>query len=158
MKRHRAHRNGMALIIVLSLATAILLMGSSYIRTVHGQAGRNTIELGAIQADLLAEGVTQIAMLKFKEIPGPFYYSYIAHIKGKTSDPYNLYHSDSILSASITNPFHSEYRVTYQLLPSKMYQDMNIKITVAVSVARPDGLDYQRTIERTIAGVRKPAF
>lgn len=151
-------RKGMAIIIVLTLASAILLMGVSYIRTVQNQGGRNTIELGAIQADLLAEGITQIAMLKFKEIPGPLYYAFIAHLKGKTSEPYNTYHSDNILSGQLAAPFNAEYRTTYQLLPSKMYEDMNIRINVAVTVSRPDGLDFQRSIERTIAGARRPAY
>ncbi|EKD83240.1 MAG: hypothetical protein ACD_39C00796G0002, partial [uncultured bacterium] len=53
-----ARKKGMAIIIVVCLATAILLLGMSYIKTIQGQAGRNTIELGAIQADLLAEGIT----------------------------------------------------------------------------------------------------
>ncbi|NCB47859.1 hypothetical protein EOM81_12710, partial [bacterium] len=74
-------RHGMALVIVLTLATAIMVLGVSYLKTIRNQSGRNTIELGAIQADLLAEGITQIAMLKFKEIPGPLYYAYIASVK-----------------------------------------------------------------------------
>jgi len=151
-------RKGMAIIIVLTLATAILMMGISYIRTVQNQGGRNTIELGAIQADLLAEGITQIAMLKFKEIPGPFYYAYIAHVKSTTSDPYNTYHSDGIINGNFAAPFNAEYRTTFQLLPSKMYEDMNIRISVQVKVTRPDGVEFNRNIERTIAGARRPVY
>lgn len=151
-------RRGMAIIIVLTLATAILMMGVSYIKTVQNQGGRNTIELGAIQADLLAEGITQIAMLKFKEIPGPFYYAYIAHVKNTTSDPYNIYHSDAILNGNIAAPLSAEFRTAFQLLPSKMYEDMNIRISVQVKVFRPDGVEFNRNIERTIAGARRPAY
>ena len=154
-------RKGMALIIVLTLATAIMILGTSFLKTLHNQSGRNTIELGAIQADLLAEGITQIAMLKFKEIPGPLYYAYVASVKGNSTDPLKEYHSDSILAGKFTpptKPFEAGYQTTYQLLPSKMYKDMNIKISVVVNVTRPDGVSYQRKIERTVSGVRSPAF
>ncbi|MFZ5951397.1 MAG: hypothetical protein ACOYXC_11875 [Candidatus Rifleibacteriota bacterium] len=151
-------RSGMALIIVLTLATGILILGVSYINTIRNQSGRNTIELGAIQADLLAEGITQIAMLKFKEIPGPLYYAYIAHVKGTTSQPYTAYHNDNILSGKFASPFDAEYRTTFQLLSSKMYQDMNLKISVEVEVSRADGEKYQRLIERVVSGSRRPAF
>lgn len=158
MIRRSKKRDGMALIIVLTLATAILILGVSYLNTIRGQAGRNTIELGAIQADLLAEGVTQIAMLKFKEIPGPLYYGYLAHVKKTTSQPFNVYHGDAILSGKLTSPFDAEYRTSFQLLSSQMYQDMNVKITIEVDVSRPDGKNYQRKVERIIAGTRTPAF
>jgi hypothetical protein len=148
----------MALVIVLTLATSILILGVSYISTVRNQAGRNTIELGAIQADLLAEGITQIAMLKFKEVPGPLYYAYIADTKGNTSQPLNVYQSDQILNGSIKTPFNAEFRTTYQLLSSKMYQDMNVKIIIEVDVSRKDGINYQRKIERIVSGIRRPAF
>ncbi len=148
----------MAIVIVLTLATAIMILGVSYLKTIHNQAGRNTIELGAIQADLLAEGVTQIAMLKFKELPGPLYYAYIASVKGNSADPLKEYHGDKMLTQKFSTPFAAEYQTTYQLLPSKMYDDMNIKINVVVSVTRPDGVVYQRNIERTVSGVRRPAF
>lgn len=151
-------KNGMALIIVLTLATGILIMGVSYLSTIRGQAGRNTIELGAVQADLLAEGMTQIAMLKFKELPGPLFYAYIAHMKGNTSAPYNLYHGDAILAGKIATPFNAEFRTTFQLLSSRMYQDMNVKILVEVDVSRPDNKHYQRFVERTVSGNRRPAF
>lgn len=152
------NKSGMALIIVLTLATAIMILGTSFLKTLHYQAGRNTIELGAIQADLLAEGITQIAMLKFKEIPGPLYYAYIASVKGNTPDPLKEYHSDKILADQFKVPFAAEYQTTFQLLPSKMYDDMNIKISVVVEVTRPDGVSFQRNIERTVSGVRRPAF
>lgn len=158
MDKYLHQRHGMAVVIVLTLATAIMILGVSYLKTIHNQGGRNTIELGAIQADLLAEGVTQIAMLKFKEIPGPLYYAYIASVKGKTPDPLKTYHGDKILAGKIESPFNAEYRTTFQLLPSKMYEDMNIKISVVVDVTRPDGVSYQRNIERTVTGVRRPAF
>ncbi|GAB4278173.1 MAG: hypothetical protein Kow0029_21360 [Candidatus Rifleibacteriota bacterium] len=151
-------KRGMALIIVLTLATAILILGVSYINTIRNQAGRNTIELGAVQADLLAEGITQIAMLKFKEIPGSLYYAYIANVKGTTTAPFKTYESDAILNGKMTKPFNADYRTSYRLLSSKMYQDMNVKITVVVNVTRPDGRNYQRIIERTVSGERKPAF
>jgi len=157
MSENRQKR-GMALVIVLTLATAIMILGVSYLKTIRNQGGRNTIELGAIQADLLAEGITQIAMLKFKEIPGPLYYAYIASVKGNSSDPLKEYHSDKILAGKVTSPFAADYQTTYQLLPSKMYDDMNIKISVVVTVTRPDGVAYQRNIERTVSGVRRPAF
>lgn len=161
MQNYMQQRRGIAIVIVLTLATAIMILGVSYLKTIHNQSGRNTIELGAIQADLLAEGITQIAMLKFKEIPGPLYYAYIASVKGKTAEPLKTYHSDKILAGELTTltaPFNAKYRTTYQLLPSKMYQDMNIKIAVVVEVTRPDKVSYQRNIERTVSGARRPAF
>ena len=158
MYHQKNSRRGMAVLIVLTLATAILILGTAFLKTIRNQGGRNTIELGAIQADLLAEGVTQIAMLKFKEIPGPLYYAYVAKVQGQTDAPLKEYHKDSVLAGELKNPFAAKFQTTYQLLPSKMYDDMNIKISVVVNVTRPDGVDYERNIERTVSGVRRPAF
>ncbi len=148
----------MAVVIVLTLATAILILGTAFLKTIRNQGGRNTIELGAIQADLLAEGITQIAMLKFKEIPGPLYYAYVAKVQGQSDAPLKEYHKDSVLAGELKAPFTAKFQTNYQLLPSKMYDEMNIKISVVVNVTRPDGVDYERNIERTVSGVRRPAF
>lgn len=158
MRYQKNKKQGMAVVIVLTLATAILILGTAFLKTIRNQGGRNTIELGAIQADLLAEGITQIAMLKFKEIPGPLYYAYVAKVQGQTDAPLKEYHDDPVLAGEFKNPFSAKFQTTYQLLPSKMYDDMNIKISVVVNVTRPDGVDYERNIERTVSGVRRPAF
>jgi len=158
MRHQKRSKRGMAVIIVLTLATAILILGTAFLKTIRNQGGRNAIELGAIQADLLAEGITQIAMLKFKEIPGPLYYAYVAKVQGQTDDPLKEYHKDPVLAGELKTPFSAKFQTTYQLLPSKMYDDMNIKISVVVNVTRPDGIDYERNIERTVSGVRRPAF
>ncbi len=158
MRHLKNKKQGMAVVIVLTLATAILILGTAFLKTIRNQGGRNTIELGAIQADLLAEGITQIAMLKFKEIPGPLYYAYVAKVQGQTDEPLKEYHKDQVLAGEFKTPFSANFQTTYQLLPSKMYDDMNIKISVVVKVTRPDGVDYERNIERTVSGVRRPAF
>ncbi len=158
MRYLKNKKQGMAVVIVLTLATAILILGTAFLKTIRNQGGRNTIELGAIQADLLAEGITQIAMLKFKEIPGPLYYAYVAKVQGQTDAPLKEYHKDAVLAGEFKTPFSAKFQTTYQLLPSKMYDDMNIKISVVVNVTRPDGVDYERNIERTVSGVRRPAF
>jgi uncharacterized membrane protein len=157
MKNNR-NNSGMAIVIVLTLCTAILILGVSYIKSIRQQGGRNTIELGAVQADLLAEGITQIAMLKFKELPGPLYYACIAAGNGIASGPLNLYRSDAILNNSIAEPVNADFRTSFKMLPSKMYEDMNVKITIEVNVERPDGKNYQRIIERNVFGARRPAF
>lgn len=157
-------RSGMALVIVMGLAAAVLVMADAYLRSFSSQSGQNNIELGAIQADLLAEGITQIAMLKLKELPAPIYYATLCKslnpgIEG-ADEPLNVYNSDPILQGKLTSAsdgFAAEYRTSFQCLPSKLYENINAKITVQVQLVRPDNKAYNRVIERTITGDRQIA-
>lgn len=147
----------MAIVIILALVTSLLIFATSYMKTVHYQSKRNTIELGAVQADFLAEGVTQLAMLKLQRLPGPLYYASVASAAG-IMEPYKEYISDKTLNDEIATPCSAIYRTSYRLLPSKLYDSMNVRIAVVVSVKQSDGFEYSRKIERTITGERHPAF
>lgn len=153
--KHITSKNGMALVLAMTLTMALLILGSSYLKSISQRSNSNTIELGAIQADLLAEGITQIAMLKLKELPGPLYYAALCKAKGNGTEALKTYNGDSVLNGSIKDEFIAQYSTSFAMLPSKLYEDMNAKITVVLNLSRPDGRAYERKIERTVSGARK---
>ena len=63
------NNKGMAIVIVLVLATALLIMGGTYWKTIQQvkPVGENLLQKA--QANVLAEGILNIAILKFKELP-----------------------------------------------------------------------------------------
>ncbi|MDD2624088.1 MAG: hypothetical protein PHQ02_04640 [Candidatus Riflebacteria bacterium] len=148
-------KSGMAIVLVMTLTMGLLILGSSYLKSISQRSNHNTIELGSIQADLLAEGITQIAMLKLKELPGPLYYAALCKAKGNGNEPLDTYSGDAVLNGAIKNEFSAKYSTTFTMLPSKLYEDMNAKITVVLNLSLPDGRDYERQIERTVSGARK---
>ncbi|HOY66503.1 MAG TPA: hypothetical protein PLP29_06410 [Candidatus Ozemobacteraceae bacterium] len=152
----RSERRGMAIVVVLTLCLAIFILGASYIKTVQQQKPVNPLLLAFAQADILAQGVTQIAALKFKELPGPFYYGYIASRRGTTTF-LDTFKGDALLAGTVTNPLNAVYSTEYSMFSSKMYQDMNLKISVAVNLTTRDGKNYSRLVEHTINGIRQRA-
>lgn len=153
--KHITSKSGMALVLAMTLTMALLILGSSYLKSISQRSNSNTIELGTIQADLLAEGITQIAMLKLKELPGPLYYAALCKAKGNGTEALKTYNGDSVLNGSIKDEFIAQYSTSFAMLPSKLYEDMNAKITVVLNLSRPDGRAYERKIERTVSGARK---
>jgi hypothetical protein len=143
----------MAIVIVLVLAMGLLILGSSFIVTIRQQAPVNPLQLANLQADLLGQGITQIALLKFKELPGPFYYASIAKGQGNTA-PYLTFVTESLLRGTIPTPFPAAFNTDYEIYSSKMYEDMNLKIQVVVSFQTRDGQTYQQVIEHVVNGLR----
>jgi len=146
-------REGMALVIVLALSMALLTLGGSYLHTIQNQTPVNPTILAFAQADILAQGIAQIATLKFKELPGPFYYSFIASTKGNAKF-LNKFKQDPILAGAVTDPIEAEFATEYTMYSSQMYDDMNLKIAVAINIKIPGGKTYSRLVEHTLNGIR----
>lgn len=155
----------MAIVVVLCLSIALLILGSAYISTLRNQTPVNPNLLASLQAELLAQGVTQIAMLKFKEMPSCLYYAAIAsksgniapylEFRGGGGHPGQLDDGDALMNLSLTTPFRASANTNFQMLSSKMYDDMNLKITVVVDITAADGTIIQKAFEHTLNGVRR---
>lgn len=157
---NKSKRSGMALLIVMIFATSLLIFAGAYLSSFSNQSNQNNIELGAIQADLLSEGITQIAMLKIKELPAPLYYAALCKKAPEGGDePYDTYCSDKSLNGSVKSSegFTANYSTTIQCLPTKLHENINAKVTVVVSLTRKDKQNYERVIERVITGDRQLA-
>ncbi len=164
-RQARQTRRGMAIVVVLTLSMALLIMSSAYISTLHNQAPVNPDLLSSIQAELMAQGATQIAMLKFKEMPSCLYYAAIASKSGNVT-PYNLFRGsgavsgdnkdgDWLMNASFTWPIHATCNTNFQMLSSQMYKEMNIRIITVVNYTALDGRTLSKSFEQTINGVRQ---
>lgn len=141
-------RQGMALIIVLVFSLALLVLGTSYMNTISKTTVVNPIQLRRLQADFLAQGIAEIALLKFKKFPADFYHSYVAHITGAPAEtePYvvfceqgtgpdantplrNLQYDGQSLGAPVNL---LDYTTDYRMLSYKGYDNDGLQITVAV--------------------------
>ena len=138
-------RKGMAIVIVLVLATSLLLMGGTYWKTIQQvkPVGKNLLQKA--QANILAEGILNIAILKFKELPSDFYYSYyIAKVATTTvntapfADFQEFSTAGSLLTGSQSNADGegntASYTTTFQVLSQKKYKSDAIKISVTVDL------------------------
>ncbi|HEY9071086.1 MAG TPA: hypothetical protein VIV61_12580 [Candidatus Ozemobacteraceae bacterium] len=76
---------GMAIVIVLVFAFTLLVLGSAYLKTFSTTKPVNPKMLERLQADCFAQGIAQIAMLKFKRFPADFYHAYIHRRAGLTN-------------------------------------------------------------------------
>lgn len=154
-------RSGMAVLIVLTFATMLLILAGAYLSSFSKQSSQNSIELGAVQADLLSEGIAQIAMLKLKELPAPFYYSVLCKNAPEGGDePFDVFCGDQSFNGkteSSSDGFTANYSTTIQCLPTQLYKNVNAKITVALSLTRSDKRTYERIIEKVVTGDRKLA-
>lgn len=155
----------MAIVVVLTLSMALLILSSAYVSTLHNQAPVNPDLLSGIQAELMAQGAAQIAMLKFKEMPSCLYYAAIASKSGNLT-PYNRFRGsggvvgknndgDWLMNASFTWPIHASCNTNFQMLSSQMYKEMNIRITTVVNYITLDGRSVSKSFEQTINGVRQ---
>ena len=139
------NNKGMAIVIVLVLATALLIMGGTYWKTIQQvkPVGENLLQKA--QANVLAEGILNIAILKFKELPSDFYYSYfIARVSTTTTDlaPLNSFLENStagsFLKGSIANVDGvgnaASYTTDYQVLSQDKYTSDSIKVKVVVDL------------------------
>ena len=147
-------RQGMALVVVLALSAAIFILGSAFLTSIRNQGTVNPNMLSIVQADLFGQGMTQIAMLKLKEVPGPLYYASIAKAKGVSATYYTTYISDTMLNQNITSPVSLKATTDYQLLSSQMYNEMNFSIIVLVETTLPNGTKLNRRVEHIIEGKR----
>ncbi|HNV71812.1 MAG TPA: hypothetical protein PKO06_19060 [Candidatus Ozemobacteraceae bacterium] len=165
MSHHQQLRKrGTALVIVLVFATVLLTFGLFYLRTVSQSVPINPLQLRRIQADFLAEGLANIAMLKYQELPSMFHYSYIAGriaTNGANIGPLNTYLGDSYLNGNSTintalaDPNAPALPITfttdYRILSHKKYDRDSIQIICTVTM----GSVMEREVRRTFYAERR---
>jgi len=66
----------MAIVIVLSLALFMLILGVSYLKSISQVTHTNPHRLTQVQSDFFAQGIQKLAVLKFKAVPADFYHAY----------------------------------------------------------------------------------
>lgn len=154
----RLTSRGTALVIVLVFSTVLLTFGLFYLRTVSQSMPINPLQLRRIQADFLAEGIANIAMLKYQELPSDFYYSYFVGriaTAGANMAPLTTYLGDSILNGNSTinttfadpnsPPLLVTYTTDYRVLSQKKYDKDSIQIVCTVQM----GGVMEREVRRT---------
>ena len=158
-------KRGTAIVIVLVFATALLTFGLFYLRVISQGTTLNPLQLRKIQADFLAEGVANIAMLKYQELPSDFYSSYfIARVATTTPlvpGPLATFLGDSCLNGnSTTNPLMADvnepslgitFTTDFRVLSQKQYDKDAIQIISNVDI----GTVMRREIRRTFYVERK---
>ena len=136
-------RSGMAIIVVLVFATALLVLGSSYIKTLSSTTPVNPILLERMQADFFAQGIAQIALLKFRKFPADFYHAFLYDRAGQGSAQLKAFcgASDTPLQdykpggTSIADPVPvTVYSTQYLMSSFKGYNRDTLAIMVNVKV------------------------
>ena len=148
--RRRRDARGMALIVVLTIATGLLILGLSYIQNFTQKKPLNPKILEKVQSDYLATGLQKIALLKFKRFPEDFYHAFFYQVAWDnpskrpgllpyTPLPLKVFHDDDILQgkvASLADPLKLDYyNTTYSLLTHKKYASDSLDITINVRLA-----------------------
>lgn len=150
------NKQGMAIPVVLCVVTALLILGLCYSKTASEYTVVNPTVLLNSKLEILGEGITNVALLKFKELPSDFYYAYE---KGRISsdstdvEPITVFESDSKLRGSVADPDTGvmlQYKTAYKILSQKKYDKDVLVISVEVSAA-----SITRVITKTIATNRR---
>ncbi len=71
-----SNRAGMAIMVVLSIASILLLLGVTYLKSFSQATVTSKLQLDQIQADFFARGIQNIALFKIKRYPDFFLRSY----------------------------------------------------------------------------------
>ncbi|MBF0544233.1 MAG: hypothetical protein HQM08_07365 [Candidatus Riflebacteria bacterium] len=151
-------KSGMALVVVLGFATALLIFCSSYIDQARKKTIFNPKLLTTIQANFLGQGIAEVAALKVKKLPGPLYYAAIASNSIKYLVPYINYIGDTAINPKITTPFNGSCSTQITMFASQMYKQMNFKIDVKVDISYLFGTQLvtdQRIITLILNGTRR---
>lgn len=69
-------RSGMAIMVVLSIASILLLLGIAYLKSFSQSTVTGKLQLDQIQSDFFARGIQNIALFKIKRYPDFFLRSY----------------------------------------------------------------------------------
>lgn len=145
------NRNGMAIVIVLVFTTALLALAGMYISSSRNATPINSRLLERVQMDFLGQGITQLALLKFKQLPSEFYYAYNFSVRDKriaTPDPWEKYLLGP-LQGSRTSPFALDYRTNCRVLGQTKYKIDAIEFEVII-----EGNGMTRSIKKTINSTR----
>ena len=163
---HFRKNHGMALIIVLTMSTFLLVIGVSYIRDNSHSRPKNERHFERAQADFLGQGVVQLAAMKFKKRPAEFYYAYRA-MRSANADAatagraamQSYLTNDTTLNSEFTDPAGRRYRYStdMQLITNQLYQTDGIRIVVTVEHFNTAGeVILTRVQEHVIEAVRRP--
>ncbi|MBI3037467.1 hypothetical protein HYY75_00250 [bacterium] len=143
---------GMALVVVLMFATALLILGANYIQTFTHVKVLNPKVLDHLKADFYAQGLQKIALLKYKKFPADFYHAIYFDLGGQTNSPqpwlsfHEFNPAGTVLAEStlqyrpsqttpLGNPTPiSSYTTSYRLLTSDRYKRDSIEIKVVLEV------------------------
>ncbi|MBF0410910.1 MAG: hypothetical protein HQM10_26430 [Candidatus Riflebacteria bacterium] len=159
------NRRGVAIIFVLVFSTGLLLFGLAYLNNVSSHKAVNPNQSLRAQIEVLAEGLSNIALLKYKELPSDFYYAYekalLAPVAARDADPLNVFleksQAGSFLRGQLPDPnFPSDssrnasYTTSFTLMTRKKYENDAILIT---TVVEKDGLRHE--IKQTLYATRR---
>jgi len=136
----------MAIVIVLVFSFALLVLGSAYLKTFSTTKPVNPKMLDRMQADFFAQGIAQIAILKFKRFPADFYHAYIhqqagltniiptpfARFQGAANTPLQDYRPGG---TSIGDPVPiATYSTRFNMISYKGYNRDALEITISVRI------------------------
>lgn len=146
----RCRRTGMAIPVVLVFSTALLIMAGVYAKRAGQSRPVNDRLLERLQADFWGQGILQMAMLKFKQLPSEFRFAYTAIQVARLSrspDPWGSFLGGNLQGAIArpTYPFDLTYATNFQVLGQEAFNEDSILITVEVNLA-----GVQRIVQHTI--------
>lgn len=141
-------KKGMAIVIVLSLSTFLLVLGLSYLKSVSQVSKTNPHRLTQVQSDFFAQGIQKLAVLKFKALPADFYHAYRYKVEDEKVPrnpalpkllpaPFEDFTgADKTILQGMPEMFSPlpilDYKTTYVVNSSKKFDRDMIDITVAV--------------------------
>lgn len=143
-------RRGMALVMVLAFTMTLLILGSTYMRNFSNVKRTNPIILEQVQSDFLAQGLSRIAILKFKKFPSEFYHAYTYNVARTATYPALVPPSPAPLDCfqeigdaptvlqnqiSIASPSSfplNNYSTSFRLITSNQYNKDGVEITFTI--------------------------
>ncbi|MBF0407416.1 MAG: hypothetical protein HQM10_08680 [Candidatus Riflebacteria bacterium] len=156
-------RKGMALVIVLTFSMVLMVLGSSYISSFSSYKQNNPKHLSKIQADFFAQGISKLALLKFKKFPADFYHAYLYDIASKKNPtvvpkltsptPLEVFHkekSNALLqdnSGMKTGVPVIYYDTKFSLTATKNYSCDALLISVTVQMKDSNPQVYETLVE-----------
>jgi hypothetical protein len=172
MKRN--NKNGMAIVIVLCIASVVLVLGTVYVKHYSQTAPEAKLQYDRIQADFLAKGIQNIAVFKIKKYPDFFIRSYRQYIywqRTKTESdlpkldaeqsalpmPYEYFLGkgsglkEGILMGDFTDDFIEPlgkpiYTTDISLISSKDFQTESIEISVDLQLNANRPVNNYKTV------------
>ncbi len=149
----------MTIPLVLVLSFALLILGSAYFNQMRGQRPINDKMFERTQADFLAQGLVELASLKFKKRPAEFYYAYKARQAGVNTAPFTTYvNNDTTLNGTFTDSRNKSYdfATNWELVTNKLFEIDGIRITVTVTQYNQNNVvELVRTLSHTIQANRR---
>ncbi len=145
------NRKGIAVVIVLVLTTMLLALAGSYIQRSRTASPINGKVLERVQADFWGQGIAQLALLKFKQLPSDFYFAYNFSVRDKrlaVPDPWSTFLL-SPLQGHRNTPFPLDYTTNCRILGQTRYKTDSIEFEVIL-----EGENLRRSVKQTINSTR----